>query len=153
RTSDQHVTFMAKQPTLIALTNKQGAELSYGLGADRLGGAKIGALDSLVRLQITGKTQRMYRVKLSDQMQAYIHEQDVRLLDGIHFTPSSLTGSWSVYSDGKYDYVNIGLSQRLPYTVKMEENPTRLVVDIYGAVSNSNWITQKAGLNAINNVW
>lgn len=153
RTSDQDITFLSGQHTLIALTNKKGVELSYGLGADRLGGAKIGSLDSMVQLQITGKTQRMYRVKLSDQMQAYVHENDVRLLDGIHFAPSSLTSSWSVNSDGKYDYVTIGLSERLPYTVKMEENPARLVVDIYGAVSNSNWITQKAGLNTVKNVW
>ena len=35
----------------------------------------------------------------------------------------------------------------------MEENPARIVVDIYGAVSNSNWITQRQGLVAIKNVW
>lgn len=153
KNSEQYITFHAKQPSIIALTNKSGVELSYGLGADRLGGAKMGSLDNQVRLHITGKMQRMYRVKLSDQMQAYVHENDVDLLEGTHFIPESLTSSWSITSDENYDYVAINLGERLPYISKMEENPTRLIVDIYGATSNSNWITQKEGLKAIKNVW
>src|SRR5690606_30649026 len=72
---------------------------------------------------------------------------------GGKFRPASLTGSWSVtHADGA-DQVTIGLSQRLPYSSVQQLSPTRIVVDIYGAVSNSNWITQKTGLKAIKNVW
>lgn len=151
--SEQRLTLLTDQPTLVGVSNKSRTPMSYGLGADRLGGAKMGFVDSLVRFEVTGKMQGMYRVRLSGQSQAYIDERDLDLLPGVHFTPRSLTGSWSVASDGKHDQVSIGLSQRLPYVSVMEENPARIVVDIHGAVSNSNWITQREGLVAIKNVW
>jgi len=153
KASDQRLTLLTDQPTLVGISNKSRTGLSYGLGSDRLGGAKMGFVDSLVRFEITGKMQGMYRVRLSGQAQAYIDERDLDLLPGVQFSPRSLTGSWSVASDGKHDLVSIGLSQRLPYVSTMEENPARIVVDIHGAASNSNWITQREGLVAIKNVW
>lgn len=153
KSSEQLLTLLTGQHTLVGVSNKSRTGLSYGLGADRLGGAKMGFVDSLVRFEVTGKMQGMYRVRLSDQAEAYVDENDLDLLSGIQFSPRSLTGSWSVTSDGKHDRVSIGLSQRLPYVSIMEENPARIVVDIYGAVSNSNWITQREGLVAIKNVW
>lgn len=153
RQSDQKLTLLTDQPTLVGLTNKTRTPLSYGLGADRLGGAKMGFIDRNIRLEVTGKMQGMYRVRLSDQAQAFVSENDLDLLQGIQFRPHSLTGSWSVTSDGENDFISIGLSQRLPYVSIMEQNPARIVVDIYGAVSNSNWITQREGLVAIENVW
>jgi len=151
--SDQRLTLLTNQPTMVGLSNKSRTGLSYGLGSDRLGGAKMGFVDSLVRFEVTGKMQQMYRVRLSGQAQAYIDERDLDLLPGVQFSPRSITGSWSVTSDGKHDMVSIGLSQRLPYVSLMEENPARIVVDIHGAASNSNWITQREGLVAIKNVW
>lgn len=151
--SEQKLRFLTEQPVYVGLTNKRRTPLSYGLGADRLGGAKMGFLDSLVRMEITGQMQGMYRVRLSDHTEAYVHTQDLDLLTGIQYRPYSLTGSWSVTSNGENDFVSIGLSQRLPYVSIMEEHPARIVVDIYGAVSNSNWITQRQGLVAIKNVW
>lgn len=153
KTSEQQLTLLTGQPTPVGLSNKSRTGLSFGLGADRLGGAKMGFVDSLVRFEVTGKMQGMYRVRLSGQAQAYVDERDLDLLPGVHFTPRSLTGSWTVASDGKHDLVTIGLSQRLPYASVMEENPARIIVDIHGAVSNSNWITQREGLVAIKNVW
>lgn len=151
--SEQKVRFLTDRSTYVGVSNKKRTPLSYGLGADRLGGAKMGFIDEQVRMEVTGKMQGMYRVRLSGQDQAFINENDLDLLPGIQFRPHSLTGSWSVTSDGEQDYVSIGLSQRLPYVSVMEENPARIVVDIYGAVSNSNWITQRQGLVAIKNVW
>ncbi len=151
--STQKLTFLTEPGVIIGHSNKSRTPLSYGLGADRLGGAKMGFVDSLIQFQITGKMQGMYRVQLAEQVQAYVDQNDIDLLDGVGFKPTSLTGSWTIQSDGKHDRVNIGLSKRLPYVSRMEEHPARLVVDIYGGVSNSNWITQKEGLVAIKNVW
>src|SRR3546814_1567189 len=113
----------------------------------------MGYLDSLVKLEVTGRMNDMYRVRLSALAQAYIPVNTVRLQRGAHFRPSSLTGSLSVTADSTYDFVRIGLAERLPYSHVVQRHPTRIVVDIYGAVSNSNWITQKEGLVAIENVW
>jgi N-acetylmuramoyl-L-alanine amidase len=56
--------------------------------------------------------------------------------------PSSLTNSWRVSGDSAFDYVSIGLSARLPYQSFQQINPSKIVVDIFGATSNTNWITQ-----------
>ncbi|WP_353126613.1 N-acetylmuramoyl-L-alanine amidase [Parapedobacter pyrenivorans] len=151
--SRQRITILNQSHVLTGLTTAGQVPLYYGLGADRLGGAKMGELDSLVKLEVTGKMNDMYRVRLADQVQAYIPVNRLRLQKGAHFRPYSLTGSWSVYSDSTADFVRIGLNERLPYTHLVQHEPTRIVLDIYGAVSNSNWITQKEGLVAIRNVW
>ena len=151
--SHQRITVLNQPHVLTGLTVASQVPLYYGLGADRLGGAKMGELDSLVKLEVTGKMNDIYRVRLSGQAQAYIRVNSLRLQKGVHFRPYSLTGSWSVYSDSTDDFVRIGLNERLPYTHIVQQEPTRIVLDIYGAVSNSNWITQKEGLVAIRNVW
>ncbi|WP_262247458.1 N-acetylmuramoyl-L-alanine amidase [Parapedobacter soli] len=151
--SRQRITVLNQPHVLTGLTATGHAPLFYGLGSDRLGGAKMGHLDSLVKLEVTGKMGDMYRVRLSGQAQAYIPVSSLRLQEGVHFRPYSLTGSWSITSDSTYDFVRIGLGERLPYTHVVQQHPTRIVVDVYGAVSNSNWITQKEGLRAISNVW
>ncbi|MEC3880042.1 N-acetylmuramoyl-L-alanine amidase [Parapedobacter sp. 10938] len=150
--SDQRLTVLNQSHVLTGRTTGE-APLYYGLGSDRLGGAKMGYLDSLVKLEVTGRMNDMYRVRLSGQAQAYIPLNSVRLQEGVNFRPYSLTGSWSVTTDSVYDFVRIGLAERLPYTHVVRQHPTRIVVDIYGAVSNSNWMTQKEGLVAIENVW
>lgn len=151
--SGQRLTVLNQPYALTGVTTTGQAPMYYGLGSDRLGGAKMGELDSLIKLEITGRMNDMYRVRLSEQARAYIPVSNVRLQQGAHFRPYSLTGSWLVQSDSTYDFVRIGLDERLPYTHVVQQDPTRIVVDIYGAVSNSNWITQKEGLKAIRNVW
>jgi N-acetylmuramoyl-L-alanine amidase len=151
--SSQKITFLNPAKTIIGETYGINPSLNYGLGNDRLGGAEMGFIDTLVKLEVTGKMGNLYRVRLGDNMQAYIPEENLRLLKGVNFRPASLTESWSVKNDGKFDYVTIGLTERLPYTSTQEISPTRLIVDVYGAVSNTNWIAQKQGLQAIKNVW
>lgn len=152
--SRERVTVLTQHHTLTGLTTGDQAPLFYGLGSDRLGGARMGHLDNGVKLAVTGKQQEMYRVRLSEQVQAYIPVNNLRLQKGVHFRPYSITGSWMVHTDGlNHDRVAIGLQERLPYTSIQQQDPARIVVDIYGAVSNSNWITQKDSLLAIRNVW
>jgi N-acetylmuramoyl-L-alanine amidase len=128
------------------------AHLEYGIGTDRLGGAKIGYLDSLVLLKIIGKAGADYKVKLAENRMAYIPEDQVRLLPKGTPSPNSLTGSWSVYGDSTHDYVTVSLTARLPYQSFQELNPSRIIVDIFGATSNSNWISQLKSVKEIDNV-
>ncbi|AII52139.1 N-acetylmuramoyl-L-alanine amidase [Hymenobacter sp. APR13] len=140
------------QPQL-ALTQGGLAYLNYGLGEDRLGGAKLGYLDSLVVLHVVGRAAGQYRVQLATGQHAWVPAEVVRLLPPGGFVPASLTGSWSVQGDSLYDYVRLPLSQRLPYRTQLLQNPTRLVVDVFGATSNTNWITQRAGLQELGDVY
>jgi len=47
----------------------------------------------------------------------------------------SLSGSFRVYGDERYDYVAISLQEKLPYRSQMQVSPARIVVDIFGATS------------------
>ncbi len=126
----------------VVATKGRLAHLEYGLGDDRLGGAKIGYLDSLVLLKVIGKVGNDYKVQLAPSLTAYIPDELVTLMPKGTPAPSSLTGSWAVYGDDKYDYVSVSLSARLPYQSKQEVDPSQIIVDVYGATNNSNWIAQ-----------
>lgn len=136
----------------VALTKGRLAHLEYGLGDDRLGGAKIGYLDSLIPLKIIGKVAQDYKVRLAPNRTAYIPDDLVELMPKGSFMPASLTGQWKVYGDSTYDYVNIGLTARLAYQSMQLIDPSRIVVDIYGATNNTSWITQLENTREITNV-
>ncbi|MEJ7627848.1 MAG: N-acetylmuramoyl-L-alanine amidase [Ferruginibacter sp.] len=136
----------------VALTKGRLAYLKYGLGEDRLGGAKMGYLDSNILLKIIGKTGTDYKIQLAKNRTAYIPQELVTLLPKGSFPPSSLTSSWGVYGDSLYDYVQINLSARLPYQAIQQISPNRIVVDVFGATSNTNWINQKESIKEIADV-
>lgn len=137
----------------IAITKGRLAHLEYGLGEDRLGGAKIGYLDSNIVLKIIGKVGTHFKVKLSKTRTAYIPDELVELMPKGTFAPSSLTDKWNVYGDDEYDYVRVGLFAKLPYQSFQLADPAKIVVDIYGATNNTNWITQLETVKEIKNIY
>lgn len=116
--------------------------LEYGLGDDRLGGAKIGYLDTSVLVKVIDSVKDDYKVQLSRFHEAWMPKTGFIPDTSLKVLPYYLTGSWKVYGDEKYDYVTINLSERLPYRSMQRINPSQVVVDIFGATSNTNWITQ-----------
>jgi len=126
--------------------------LAYGLGQDRLGGAKMGYIDTNVLLRVIDSTRELYKVQLSKLHTAYVNRNDIKR-DTTRMKPYYLTNSWSVKGDKDYDYVNISIDEKLPYKSWMEINPSRIVVDIYGVQSNTNWITQLQSLKEVKNVY
>lgn len=136
----------------VVVTRGRLCHLLYGLGDDRLGGAKIGYLDSMVLLNVVGKVGKQYKVRLSKYRTAYIDEDSLQFLPKGTFTPESLTDKWTVYGDSAFDYVQLGLFARLPYQSFQQVDPSRIVVDVFGATNNSNWITQLENTKEIKNV-
>jgi N-acetylmuramoyl-L-alanine amidase len=128
------------------------AHLEYGLGDDRLGGAKIGYLDSNVRLNITGKIGNDYRVALTKNRSAFIPEEHIRFLPRGSFAPQSLTGKLVASGDERFDYVRLNLTERLPYQSMQQLNPSAIWVDVFGATNNTNWITHLATAKEIRQV-
>lgn len=141
RESKFRVALQLPDTPVVALTKGRLAHLEYGLGDDRLGGAKIGYLDSNVVLQITGKAGSDYRVQLTPARTAWIPDDLVEITSRGKFTPASLTDKISVSGDSLFDYVKIGLFARLPYQSFQQLDPSRIIVDIFGATGNTNWIT------------
>jgi len=136
----------------VTVRTRNGAYLNESWGGDRLGGSKINMLDSGITMQVIGKTDALYKVRLGTNHSAYIPESVVDLLPDGYYPPVSVTGSWTVDSRGKFDIISIPLSARHPYTIYQEVVPNRLVVDLYGVVNNSNWITQRLSVKEIKSV-
>lgn len=127
--------------------------LEYGLGDDRLGGAKMTYLDSNVVLKVVDSMGTDYKVQLSRYHTAYVSKTNVKPDTVLHNKPYYLTGSWRVYGDATHDFVTVSMEERLPYRSVQQINPSCLVVDIFGATSNTNWITQLKTAKEIKNAW
>jgi len=127
--------------------------LATGLGEDRLGGAKMGYIDTAVLLRIIDSTKELYKVQLSKLHTAFISKNDLKKDTVSKELPYYLTGSFSIKGDDTYDYVNISLGEKLPYKSWMEINSSKIVFDIYGVQSNTNWITQLKNVKEIKDVY
>ena len=136
----------------VAQTIGRLAHLEYGLGDDRLGGAKIGYLDSNVRLNITGKFGSDYRVALTPNRSAFIPEEHIRFLPRGSAAPQSLTGKLVASGDDKFDYVTLSLTERLPYQSMQQLDPSAIWVDVFGATNNTNWVTHLSSAREIRQV-
>ncbi|MBE7176765.1 MAG: N-acetylmuramoyl-L-alanine amidase [Mucilaginibacter polytrichastri] len=136
-----------------ASTRKKRTHLYYGLGDDRLGGARMGSIDSGIRLRITGKTGSLFHVRLSPERDAWVAEEDLRFYDQNLPLTTALSGSWMIRQEGNYDVIRITLPQRVPYVSFTDADPATLTVDLFGAASNTNWITQRGPMAAIADTW
>ncbi len=151
--TENKVSMLSPTAANTVVTKGRLAHLLFGLGEDRLGGAKIGYIDSLIPLRITGKVGSLYKVRLSKYRTAYVADEEVELLPKGTLTPESLTGNWLVYGDSVFDYVQLGLFTRLPYQSFQLVDPSKIVVDVFGATNNSNWIIQMENTKEIKNVY
>jgi N-acetylmuramoyl-L-alanine amidase len=127
--------------------------LEYGLGEDRLGGAKMTYLDTTVLVKVVDSTIINYKVQLSKNHFAYLAKTSFKKDSSTTIKPYYLTNSWMVNGDDKYDYVTVSLDEKLPYRSMQQINPSRIVVDIFGATSNTNWITQRSSAKEIQNAY
>lgn len=138
----------------VAKTSGDFPFLEYGMGQDRLGGAKMTFLDTGVVLNVIDSVASRYKVRLSRLHHAFIPKNKVVLTkETTEQSDISLTKSWYVSGDENYDYVRIALDRKLPYRSMQQINPNRIVLDIFGAASNTNWITQLRSVEEIQNVY
>lgn len=127
--------------------------LEFGLGEDRLGGAKMTYLDTGVLIKVIDSNIINYKVKLSENHFAYLPKTFFSRDSSINIRPYYLSSSWMVNGDDKYDYVIVSLDEKLPYRSIQQINPSRITIDIFGATSNTNWITQRSSAKEIKNAY
>jgi N-acetylmuramoyl-L-alanine amidase len=131
--------------------------MEYGIGDDRLGGAKMGLLDSNVLVKVVDSFQTQYKIQLSKYHSAYMAKANVTLVykQAVLAEPHNphLSSHIKVYGDDDYDYVTVNLDERMPYHAVQEIEPSRVVVDIFGVTSNTNWIMQLRTVKEIKNTW
>ncbi|MDR3227134.1 MAG: N-acetylmuramoyl-L-alanine amidase, partial [Prevotellaceae bacterium] len=139
------ISFIDKYADAIMLRTKGDFPyLNYGLGTDRLGGSKISHITAGITLQAVGKIGELYKVQLSKNYQAWIPESCVDVVSSGTFKPESLVSSWSASGNkaNKCDVLSVSLTDKLPFRTFHEINPSRIVIDIFGAIANTSWITQ-----------
>lgn len=129
---------------------KKDAWFNYGTGQDRLGGSKINYLPEGIILQICGIYNDLYKVKLSENRNVYIPASCVDTTSKV--AGGSLTGSWTISNIGGYDQVSIACGYKVPFLIKEELNPSRIVVEMHRTTCNSNWITQYLDMEMIDYV-
>ena len=129
--------------------------LAYGLGDDRLGGAKMGFVDTNIVFKIIDSTSAMYEVQLSKNHTAFIEKSFIKKDSTIKEKLFYLSNSWKVQGVDSigYDVLSINLDERLPYKSWMEVEPSKIIFEIYGVQSNTNWITQLSSVKEIKNVY
>lgn len=128
--------------------------LAYGLGQDRLGGAKMGYVDTAVLFRITDSVGAVYKAQLADRHAVYIAKKDLRTDSTLQEKPFYLLNSWSLRGTSEgYDLLSFSLDEKLPYKSWMEISPSRIMLEIYGVQSNTNWITQLQSAKEVKNVY
>jgi N-acetylmuramoyl-L-alanine amidase len=147
----------AQDSVLLARTTGQLPFMEYGIGDDRLGGAKIGYLDSNIVVKIVDSFSTDYKVRLSAYHSAYIAKSSLVLVGKELNRPVAhnphLSGNIKVYGDTASDYVAISLDDRYPYRSVQLLDPSRIAVDIFGITSNTNWIIQLRSAKEVRNTW
>lgn len=128
------------------------AYLNIGMGTDRLGGARYGKLEKEVRLNIVGKKNNNYKVELSEGLDSWIPTRFVKLQHEQVPQAKSLTGNIRVFGNGNQDIITLSLSEKLPYTTFQQIDPNRVIVDVFGATSNTNWKTKLDNSKGIDKV-
>lgn len=143
----------ARQSVRYGRTSGPLPYLEYGLGDDRLGGAKMTYLDTNILVRVIDSVQDDYKVQLSALHTAYLPKQNFKPDTFTKLQPYYLTSSWRVWGDSVYDYVSLVLPERLPYRSQQHIHPAKITVDVFGATSNTNWITQLKTAKEVKNVW
>jgi N-acetylmuramoyl-L-alanine amidase len=141
------VSFLPKELPRVAEVTGQRPYLN-----DRLGGSKLGFLQPGVLVEIVGKVGSQYRIRLSESMEAWLPEEFAKLLPPNTPQPRSLAGAISATGNGSEDVVTLALSEKLPYSSDQLINPNAIVVDVYGATSNTNWISLQPSSRGIENI-
>ncbi len=126
--------------------------LEYGLGDDRLGGAKMGYLDTAILVRVVDSVKDDYKIQLSRDHYAWL-PRTAFTPDTSSVKPYYLTSSWKVYGDDTSDYINVWLDEKLPYRSIQQINPSKIIIDVFGATSNTNWITQLRSVKEIRNAY
>ena len=147
----------AQDSVWLARTTGQLPFMEYGIGDDRLGGAKIGYLDSNIVVRIVDSFSTDYKIRLSTYHSAYIAKSSLVLIGKEANRPIAhnphLSGNIKVYGDTASDYVTISLDDRYPYRSFQLLDPSRITVDVFGITSNTNWIIQLRSAKEVRNTW
>ena len=135
---------------LFFVQTKENAALLYSAGTDRLGGSKMGYLDPGIVLKVVGEIGNLYKVQLSTNRFAFILQEDVELSSRSSRLVN--TNNIGISNLGDCDRIRLSLPDKLPYASRIELDPTTVLVEVFGAMNNSNWVSQYNDLGMVDYV-
>ena len=128
--------------------------LAYSMGDDRLGSPKMGYIDSGILFRIVDSSDTWYKVQLAKHRVGFIDKKYTNRIAGFNPKSNYYTGTITAKgTDTCYDIINIALEERLPYKAWMETNPAIIKLEVYGAHTNTNWITQFTTLKEVKDIY
>lgn len=99
-----------------------------------------------VAVQIIGRVDRMYRIRLGEYRTAYVRTDNVILDPNSKLTQPHYLGSMRGESQGEWDVLTIWTGKtRLPFEIKEKAVPARLELKVYGAKQGWEWTTYPEG--------
>lgn len=136
------ITLFDTEMPMIGKTNMTNTPVYTGLGEDRLGGTKAGFLDSAIQVHIVGRINNLFKIRFNATFTGFVPREQIDVLPLGYAIPKSLSNNITIVGDSVYDYVKISLNSKLPYLTTQNTKPNQVILDIYGATSNSNWLMQ-----------
>src|SRR5262250_1511296 len=89
----------AGQHPLVGKTTGPLPFLEYGLGDDRLGGAKMTFLDSNIVMRVVDSVKDDYKVQLSTYHSAWLAKTSFKQDSSTRLQGFHLTGNWKAFGD------------------------------------------------------
>lgn len=144
--------------TLIGQSTGDLPFLEYSTGEVRLGADKMGYIGKGIRLPVIDSTENRYKVQLSDSWTAFTPKDAVDIVRKADSTEkvqdtTFLSGSWHLSGKRNYDVLSIDLPEKLPYRTTQLKDPNKIIVDVFGAKSNTTWINQLKSAEKVKNVY
>lgn len=128
---------------LIGRSAGEMAFLEYSNGKVRLGADKAGYIDEGIRLHVIDSVKNRYKLQLARNWTAYIPKDFVKELKESTAEPEEfITGSWHLSGEDNRDVLSVEISERLPYRTFHSFHDNTIIIDVFGAKSNTTWITQ-----------
>jgi N-acetylmuramoyl-L-alanine amidase len=146
------VSIMPEKFPFIGRVTGRLPTFNVGLATDRLGGTRYGFTQPGVLLKIDGKAGSFLRVRLDDEITAWIHTQYVELLSDNVPPPQAEAGAIRVAGSPSADVITLELGVRLPYLNRQLVNPNRIAVDIFGVAATRSWVTQHSTAEGIDDI-
>lgn len=152
RYTDSLISLNHRDYPMVGITKGEFPFLTYSLDKDRLGSAKLGYLDKNVKLKIIGKIGDMYKVGLSEGMEAYIPDENVEIRKKKDSLRTSIVGSVSITGDTKFDYITVNVGDRVPYMFQEDIDPKKFSIVLFGVKANTNWVHHQDSSKLIKNL-
>lgn len=105
------------------------------------GQARTTPLPAGVRLLVDGWQGNFMRCLLAPGRHVWILKEDLQLENIRSVAPSSAVRAVNISDEPGGVRVSLPLSQRLPYQIEQQLVPNRLVLRIFGATADTDWIT------------